>query len=121
MRLGLPHILRLAPLALLLTCATFAQAADPAPVDASIEELAVSLAQTPAQHEAVAAYYDSKAAEARAAAKRHKRMAGAYSGKGEPMAAHCRNLAKTFNSLAKEYTALARNHREIAAGKPATP
>jgi hypothetical protein len=46
-------------------------------------------------------------------------MARTYTGKGEPMAGHCRNLAKTYGSLAKEYDALAREHRNIAAGRPA--
>jgi hypothetical protein len=119
MNISLDVALRAFSIAALLGLAASASAADPAPIDSSVEELAISLAQTPAQHETVAAFYDSKAAEARAAAKRHTAMARTHTGKGEPMAGHCRNLAKTYGSLAKEYDALAREHRNIAAGRPA--
>lgn len=88
-----------------------AYAADPLPVDASIENLAISLAETPAQHAAVARFYSSKAEEARKAAERHRSMAMSYGGRREVYAVHCRNLARLYSEMAAEYSALADGHR----------
>ena len=101
-------------LAWLLGAGAFAYAADPLPADASIEDLAISLAETPAQHAAVASFYSSRAEDARKAAERHRSMAMSYSGKREVYAAHCRNLARLYSEMAAEYAALADGHRASA-------
>lgn len=105
---------RVLPVVLLLGATGSAYAAEPAPVDASIEELAISLAETPAQHSTVAAFYTAKADEARKAADRHRSMAMSYGGKREVYAGHCRNLARIYGEMAAEYSALAEGHRASA-------
>jgi hypothetical protein len=87
----------------------------------SLEELVVEMADTPADHAAVAAHFRAKAANARAAAQRHKSMAKAYGG-GKlstriQMRGHCDRLADENEAIAVEYEALAKLHEELA--KPA--
>ena len=80
-------------------------------------------AKTAADHESIASYYDSKAAEAKKNADLHRNMASTYTaggssiGKGTgpvPLPQHCTNLAKAFDEEAANYTALAQAHRELA-------
>jgi hypothetical protein len=87
----------------------------------SLEELVVEMADTPAEHAAVAAHFREKAAHARAAAERHKSMARAYGG-GKlntriEMRGHCERLAQQNEAMAAEYEALAKLHDGLA--KPA--
>jgi len=84
----------------------------------SLEELAAGMADTADEHKAVASYYRGKAAEARAEADRHRRMASAYGGgkyvEREGMKDHCAGLATSFESVAKQYDALAAAHEASA-------
>ena len=88
---------------------------------ATLEELAASLASTPEEHQAVAAYYRGKADEARAEAQRHRAMAATYGGgkyaEKKAMEKHCADLTTTYDALAKDYDALAADH-EAAAKAP---
>lgn len=80
----------------------------------SLEALAAESASTPAQHQALAAYYRQKAAAAREEVKTHRTMALSYSsrsaGAAAGMRAHCDNLAKAAEQQATEYDALAALH-----------
>ena len=70
----------------------------------------VANAKTPADHEAIAAYYDKQAAAARAEAEKHRKMADTYRGGsplvrkgagGVPLPQHCINLAKDYDEAVK--------------------
>jgi hypothetical protein len=82
----------------------------------------VQSAKTPADHEAIAAYYDQQAAAAKKKAAEHEKMAATYTGggtsigKGYPaaMPQHCQALAKSYNDEAAHYAAMAQAHRELA-------
>jgi hypothetical protein len=81
----------------------------------------VQAAKTPADHEAIAKYYDGQAAEARKKAAEHKRMGDSYRGSstgkaGSPssMPYHCDALSKAFESQAAEYEGMAQTHRDLA-------
>jgi hypothetical protein len=85
-------------------------------------EKAVREAKTPAEHEAIAAYYDKEAATAKAKAAEHHRLAENYRtlaatprGQGfQPMGNHCQQLAQNYESIAADNTALAAAHRQMA-------
>lgn len=85
---------------------------------------AIANAKTPADHEAIAAYYDKEAAEDEAKAKLHENAVKEYkafpSMKPVGMAAHCKNLAKLFKEAAEQDKELAAAHRAMAkaAGSP---
>ncbi|HLK10045.1 MAG TPA: hypothetical protein VKW76_01550 [Candidatus Binatia bacterium] len=91
-----------------------ARAAD-VDIDKMIEE-----AKTPADHEAIAAYYDQQADAARAKAAEHQKMGEDYKKMGGALAhkthfhEHCEALVRSYRSEAKEYAALAAAHREMA-------
>ncbi|HEU4428737.1 MAG TPA: hypothetical protein VFT98_08285 [Myxococcota bacterium] len=80
----------------------------------SLEQLVVEMADTPAEHAALATHYRAKAAEARAAAARHESMGRVYTGgkmmQREQMKAHCRKLAEENTAIAAEYEELAKVH-----------
>jgi hypothetical protein len=88
---------------------------------------AIANAKTPADHEAIAAYYDEEAKEAREVAKRHQQMGAAYE-KAPPappkaggghvfhrnMTEHCDKVAAKYEESAKELEAMAAAHRAEA-------
>jgi len=82
--------------------------------DSALEQLMVESATTPAQHQALAKYYRSKAAEAKAEAENHRSMVRSYSGVSVPMgkqqAEHCNQLASLSDAQAAEYEKLAASH-----------
>jgi len=83
---------------------------------------AITGAKTPAEHEAIASYYDKEAATAKDKAAEHRRLAEIYRnrsvsprGQGQPtMANHCQQMAESFESIAGENTALAKAHQQMA-------
>ena len=89
---------------------------------ADIEQMIAS-AKTPADHEAIAAYYEGQAKEARQKAEEHRKMGAVYKKEGGAFLhkthfdEHCAALIRNFTSEAKEYEALAAAHRQLA--KPA--
>jgi hypothetical protein len=84
----------------------------------------VQSAKTPADHEAIAAYYDGKAAAATKDAAYHRQMgqsykslAGGAGGKGyatSAMPQHCDAIAKAADTEAEQYKAMAKAHRDLA-------
>jgi len=85
-------------------------------------EKAVTGAKTPADHEAIASYYEKEAATAKDKAAEHRRLAETYRtlsvsgrGQGQPtMANHCQQLAQNYESIATENTTPATAHRQMA-------
>jgi hypothetical protein len=85
-------------------------------------EKAITGAKTPADHEAIAAYYERDAATAKDKAAEHRSLAEKYRtlsvtprGQGfQPMANHCQQLAQIYESAAADNTALAAGHRQMA-------
>jgi len=78
-------------------------------------------AKSPADHEALAAYYDKQAADARAKAELHRKMGEEYKKAPGPFGMtkthfheHCEALARNYTASAKEYAAMASAHREMA-------
>jgi hypothetical protein len=84
----------------------------------SIEQM-ITEAKTPADHEAVAAYYDQEAQAAHQKHAEHLKLKASYektphlaSKTGLP--GHCNTIAMNYQKMAKEYEALAKVHREMA-------
>ena len=77
-------------------------------------------AKTPADHEAIAAYYDQQAAAAREKAAEHRKMGESYKKAGGALAhkthfhEHCESLVRIYESAAKDYAAMAAAHRQMA-------
>jgi hypothetical protein len=79
---------------------------------------AVEAAKTPADHQALAAYFTSKAEAAMAKAEMHKRMAVAFSGKmRENLQMHCNALIRSYKQQAKDFTEMAKEQEKLAVGK----
>jgi len=115
---GTRMLLAAGAVALVTALSVPALAADAAQ-PADIEKMIAS-AKTPADHEAIAAYYDKQAAEARAKAEEHRRMGEDYKRGGGALAEkthfheHCEALTRSYNQAAKDYEALAAAHRDMA-------
>lgn len=81
-------------------------------------EKAVTGAKTPADHEAIASYYDRERATAKAKAEEHRKLAEAYrniAGKGQfQMEGHCLRLAQNYEGIIAENATLAEAHRQMA-------
>jgi hypothetical protein len=84
-------------------------------------EKAIAGAKTPADHEAIASYYDKESATAKNKATEHRKLAETYrtlavSGRGVqfPMENHCRQLAQNYESVAADNATLAEAHRQMA-------
>jgi len=81
-------------------------------------EAKIAAAKTPADHDAIAAYYEQQAADARTKIDEHKKMAADY--KKMPHNSkvhfdqHCAALSRDYASAAKEYDALAKAHHQMA-------
>lgn len=80
----------------------------------------IEAARTPADHEALAAYYVDKALSARASAEEHRRMEKTYQGSppggrgGGSIAAHCNAIAGGYQDIATRFDAMAAEHRLLA-------
>jgi hypothetical protein len=106
-------------LALLVCAPTFAAAAD----ESDIEQM-VQNAKTPADHEAIAKFYDQEAADARKKAAEHRKMGDGYKHvapfgmkgqhSGYDMPKHCANLVRSYDAAAKDSEAMAAAHRKMA-------
>jgi hypothetical protein len=82
-------------------------------------EKAIAGAKTPADHEAIASYYDKESAAAKAKAAEHTKMAVTYRhfalGKSQSqMESHCQQLVRNYESIATDNAALAAAHRQMA-------
>ena len=78
----------------------------------------IASAKTPADHEAIAAYYDREAADAKTKADLHRNSADTYRklkiGKPVYMAEMCDSIAAGFDASAADAEKLAKMHREMA-------
>lgn len=84
--------------------------------DDNLEQM-IANAKTPADHEAIAAYYDKEASANEEKAKIHHGTHHAYERfriKPPDMGPHCDALAKYYQRVANEDKALAAGHREMA-------
>jgi len=93
----------------------------PRPGSAKMDmEQMVTGAKTAADHENLAKHYEAEAAEARAKADMHQKMADAYRKTGGAIVSklhfdeHCDALVRSFKAQAEEYDALAKAEREMA-------
>jgi hypothetical protein len=92
----------------------FSSAAEETNIEQMIEQ-----AKTPADHEALAAYYEKEAQAAKQKYELHKKMEAAYSRfpslkQKSNILFHCDTLAKDYETMAKQYEMLAQIHREMA-------
>ena len=86
----------------------------------NLVQVLVDSANSPEEHKALARYFRSKAADAKALAAEHQAMSRSYSGKpGElrNMNKHCDQIAKLNQDLAAQYESLAKAEEAAAAGK----
>ncbi len=106
---------RIASLALLLGIALSGCAGITASTPPAVQQQ-IEAARTPADHEALVAYYDREAAAARVKAADHRKMARSYQGGrgGASMPAHCNSVANSFDAIATEYDGMAASHRQLA-------
>ena len=79
----------------------------------------ITAAKTPADHEAIAAYYDQEAQAAHKKHEEHLKLKASYekiphlaSKTGLPW--HCDTIATNYQKTAKEYEELAKLHRQMA-------
>lgn len=82
----------------------------------NIEQM-VANAKTPADHQAIATYYDREATEYKSKAEFHRKLANTYKSlhlKPTDTVHHCEEMAKDFDTLAKDASALAKAHRKMA-------
>lgn len=80
----------------------------------SLEQLVIEMVDTPTEHAALAKYYRTKAAEARAEASKHASMARGYSlqkrGAMDQVVNHYKNIAANSTASATQYDRLANLH-----------
>jgi hypothetical protein len=82
-----------------------------------IEQM-VATAKTPADHEAIAAYYEKEAQDAHKKHAQHQKMEESY--KKNPalnksnFGWHCDQVAQNYEKIAKQYDDLAKMHKEMA-------
>lgn len=100
--------------------------AGPTPVSAQKQQdiaTMVANAKAPADHEAIAQYYDQEAAQAKAEADTHRKLAETYKSftpavrpgtEWKNMAHHCEEMARHYAAVAKDDAALAAAHRAEA-------
>ena len=79
---------------------------------------AIANAKTPADHEAIATYYQEQAADTKKNAELHRRIAETYRNsrisKPVYMAEMCDNIAAMWDKIAADQEKLATAHREMA-------
>lgn len=72
-------------------------------------------AKTAADHQALADYFNAKAATAAANAAKHEQMQGvSQRGSSDVWRQHCGDLIKTFHKQASDYKALAKQQEQLA-------
>ena len=93
-------------------------ATQPAVVSDDNLDQMIASAKTPAEHEAIAAFYDQKAAEAGKKAELHRNTADTYRklkiSKPVGMAEMCEGIAAMWAKIAADDSKLAKDHREMA-------
>ena len=83
----------------------------------SVEQMILD-SKTPADHEAIAAYYDKEAKDAHVKHVKHQKMEEYYQKNPalnkSGFSTHCDIIASNYDKTAKEYEALAKLHRDMA-------
>lgn len=83
----------------------------------SVEQMILD-SETPADHEAIAAYYDKEAQDAHKKHAEHQKMEEWYQKNPavnkSGFSFHCKQIASNYQKTAKEYEELAKLHREMA-------
>lgn len=80
----------------------------------------IDAARTPADHEALAKYYDGEIASARSRAADHRQMGKRYAAEpvsrsgGGSMQVHCNAVAASYDQIAERFAAMAAEHRKMA-------
>ena len=76
----------------------------------------IARARTPADHAALASYFEVEAAENRGKADFHARLAKTYnqSHPGWQLGMHCEDMSQYFNKIADQDSDLAAEHRHLA-------
>jgi len=102
--------------ALLMLVATTSLPTTRASADDTNVEQMIENAKTPADHEAIAKYYDQQAAKANEQVQWHQKLLKAYMAnpRFSTMQMHCSRLVDFYKNEAKENTKLAQEHREMA-------
>jgi hypothetical protein len=78
-------------------------------------DAAMTVAKTPADHQALAAYFTSKAEAAAANAEKHQKMLASFTGKLQAnMALHCKAIISSYKAQAKDYAAMAKEEEKLA-------
>jgi hypothetical protein len=116
-----PRLVRWATVMLVLAAISLPAKSASAAENVDILQM-LQTAKTPADHEAIAKYYDAQAAEAKRNAELHRKMASSYTGGSTPIGKgakaslpqHCLALAKDFDTEAAHYAAMAEMQRELA-------
>lgn len=115
-RTSLPVAVALGLSLILTACTT----AGPRPPSAELLQK-IENARTPADHNELAVYYEAAAAEAKANADTHRKMARSYSirepigrGGGASMNRHCNAIADRYAETAQEYSMMATLHRQLS-------
>jgi plasmid stabilization system protein ParE len=94
-----------------------AGAQQPAVTDDNLDQMIAS-AKAPADHEAIAAYYEKEAADAKGKADLHRRAAESYRKlnltKPPGMANMCDRVVGMWDKLAADASKLAKDHHEMA-------
>jgi hypothetical protein len=83
----------------------------------NIEQM-IAEAKTPADHEAIAAYYEKEAQEAHTKHAEHQKMEELYQKNPalnkSGFSFHCKQIALNYEKTAKDYEDLAKLHKEMA-------
>ena len=78
---------------------------------------AMAAAKTSADHQALAAYFTSKAEAAASNAEWHQKMLASFTGKlQQNMAVHCKSVIRSYQQQAKDYAAMAKEEEKLAKG-----
>lgn len=113
-------MLVLAPALLVLVVAAVLPTIRASADDANVEQM-IENAKTPADHEAIAKYYDQEAAKDDEQVQWHQKLLKAYMAnpRFSTMQMHCSRLVDLYKNEAKENRRLAHDHRMMA--KPMQP
>lgn len=114
------HMQALALAAAMCAALTFTSVAPLAAADTITEANVaehVASAKTPADHQALATYFNGQASAAGDKAKSHERMLETVKKTGRPSSAwktHCKSLIKMYKNLQKDFESMAKEHEELA-------
>lgn len=81
-----------------------------------LEHVVVEMADTAAEHQALATHYTALAERARSDVRRHEQLARLYArtNSSRQLSGHCERLAQKYSEIAAEYDELAKLHADEA-------